>query len=419
MLFRSVLFVVPVVQSFMQQQNRIAQEVRKQVHLLCCEYVLAHACRHDDPTFNDNSKALATEDTNIQSILFGSPLSQLTVPSHRTMEALIAFNWYRCDTKPNLEIADHAVKAAKSTEVQRFIASAMWCLGKTYFRLGNHDTAYNHMQEAYQLFNTLPPGHDEVESQRLGGLCGTDFVDAARFILQNDKVVSLAWDVEKKCATLSDDVVHGLSLLKLGFALSQVQQGQEALYHTERAKTMFMAVGHTHNIARAYHLISFLHASEHRLPEALEAIEEAWRYAQLTASRYNQMNISLTFGVILFITNRDNKAWKHIEITPINASYVGNRLQVAHALDCMGYLYLRRDDYQNAYGAYEAAAEKYLSTVEAGAAEHCKNNMAKIKRKQGNPDEVIGFYRPPFDIDETLFSPPVQAFATELPFSHS
>jgi hypothetical protein len=70
-----VLFVVPVVQSFMQQQNRISQEVRKQVHLLCCEYVLTHACRLDDPTFTDKSKALAAEDTNIQSILFGSPPS--------------------------------------------------------------------------------------------------------------------------------------------------------------------------------------------------------------------------------------------------------------------------------------------------------------------------------------------------------
>jgi hypothetical protein len=147
----------------MQQQNRITQEVRKQVHLLCSEYVLAHACRIYDPTFPDKSKALATEDTNIQSFLFGSPPSpsQLTVLSHKTLEGLIAFNWYRCDTKPNLEIADHAVTgltATKASGVQRYIASALWCLGMTYFRLGDYETSYNHMQEAYQIFNTLAPG---------------------------------------------------------------------------------------------------------------------------------------------------------------------------------------------------------------------------------------------------------------------
>ena len=98
---------------FIQQQNWITQKVQKQVHLSCCGYVLAHACHIEDPTFPDKSKVLAAKDTNIQSILFGSPLSQLTVPSHRTMEAFIAFNWYRCDTKPNLEIAKHVVMAAK------------------------------------------------------------------------------------------------------------------------------------------------------------------------------------------------------------------------------------------------------------------------------------------------------------------
>jgi hypothetical protein len=112
-----VLFVIPVVQSFMQQQGRIAEEIRKQVQSSCCEYVLAHACRFDDPTFPKNSKALAVEDTNIQSILFSSPTSQHIVPSDITMEALIAFSWHRCDTKPNLEIANHAVTAAKASGV--------------------------------------------------------------------------------------------------------------------------------------------------------------------------------------------------------------------------------------------------------------------------------------------------------------
>ena len=82
----------------------------------------------------------------------------------------------------------------------------------------------------------------------------------------------------------------------------------------------------------------------------------------------------------------------------------------------MGYGYLRRGDYQNAYGAYEAAAEKYLGTIDSHFGELCKNNMAKIEWKQVNPDEVVGFYRPSFEVDRTLFYPPV---ASELPISHS
>jgi len=37
---------------------------------------------------------------------------------------------------------------------------------------------------------------------------------------------------------------------------------------------MFEAVGHTLNLARAYHFISWVHLYEHRLPDALDAIEE-------------------------------------------------------------------------------------------------------------------------------------------------
>ena len=79
-------------------------------------------------------------------------------------------------------------------------------MGKSYSWLGNYDTSYNHIQEAYQLFNTLALG--EIESQRLGGLYGIDLVENADFISQADKVVSLAWHVERKCAALSDNLVH-------------------------------------------------------------------------------------------------------------------------------------------------------------------------------------------------------------------
>jgi len=235
-----VLFVIPVVQSFMQQQHRIAEGIMRQIHSSCCEYVLAHACRFDDPMFHKNSKALAVEDTNIQSILFSSP-SQHNVSSDKTMEAFIAFGWYRCDTKPNLEIASHAVMAAKATGVVKYIASTKWCLGQTYANLGDHHSSYGHLQEAYQLFDVRPLS--EVESQRLGGQCGIDLVGTARMALRDcRKVVSLAQDVEKKCAALSDSVTHGRCLALLGAVhWQQAQQPHEALRCLDQAQIMLKA----------------------------------------------------------------------------------------------------------------------------------------------------------------------------------
>ena len=413
-------FVVPVVQSFMQQQDRIAEEVRKQIHSSCCEFVLAHACRAHDLTFPKNSKVLAAEETNIQSIFFSSPTSH-TVPSDRTMEALIAFGWHRCDTKPNLEIANNVLAAAKNSGVQRYMASAVWCLGQTYNRLGDYPTSYNHLQEAYQLFNTLPPG--EIALQRLSGQCALGLVNAARMTLPVERlgeVVSLARDVEKKCAVLSDDVTHGRSLAQLAAVLHKARQPQEALRYLDQARTMLKAAGNISNLATVCRIISQVHYDEGRLQEALDAIEEAWKYAELTDSPSTQAYASLDFGVVLFSANKDTKAWKQIEIALMKASYVGDRLYIARALEYMGYGYLRRGDYQNAYGAYDAAAERYLSTDHADiSGGRCKNNMARIEQKQGNPDAVVGFYRPDFDIDETLFYPPVQVSTSELPISSS
>jgi tetratricopeptide (TPR) repeat protein len=412
-----VLFVVPVVQSFMQQQHRIAEEIRKQIHSSCCEYVLAHACRLDDPIFPKNSKALAAEDTNIQSILFSSPPSQLTVLSNRTIEALIAFSWHRCDTKPNLDIINHAVTAAKASGVERHIASAVWCLGQTYAQLGDHHSSCDHLQEAYRLFKTLSPSQVESqESQWLGGQCGIDLVDTVRLGLWvPDKVISLAQDVEATCAALSDDVIHGRSLVTLGIILHEAQQLQEALRYLDQARTMLKAVGNNYNLAEACQIISWVHYDEGRFSEALDAIEEAWKHAKLSENASVQADIALDFGWILFSANRDTEAWEYTEISLMKASYVGDRFNVAHALEYMGYGYLRRGDYQNAYGAYEAAAENFLGTVDAHVAERCKDNMTRIEGKQENPDVVIGFYRPGIDVDQTLFYPPIQASASDMP----
>ena len=414
-----VLFVVPVVQSFMQQQDRIADEIRKQIHLSCCEFVLAHACRFDDLTFPKKSKVLAAEDTNIQSILFRSPTSQYTVLFDRTIETLIAFGWHRCDTKPNLEIANIVVTAAKDSGIQRYIASALWGLGKTHFQLGDFQSSYDHLQEAYQLFDTLPPG--EVELQRLRGQCTIDLVDAARLALpvkRQGEVVSLARDVETKCAALSDDVIHGRSLVQLAAVLHEAEP-YEASRYLDQARTMLKATGNIPDLTDACQFISWVHYKEGRLPEALDAIAEAWKYVELTGSPSIQTHVSLTFGMVLFSANKDAEAWKQIEIALMKASYTGDRLHIARALEYMGYGYLRRGDYQNAHGAYEAAAERYLGTVDARDVPLCKDNMAKIERKQGNPNTVVDFYRPRFDVDKTLFYPPVQASASDMPISDS
>ena len=127
-----VLFVLPVVQSFMQQQNRIEEDVRAQTFSSCCQYIIDNACRYDDPRFGVNAKDLAAEDTNIRAVLFShSPPSYL---SEKTIKAFIALSWHYCDRERNPEIASRTLEAAKAFGEKKYIASALWCLCLSMYR---------------------------------------------------------------------------------------------------------------------------------------------------------------------------------------------------------------------------------------------------------------------------------------------
>ena len=397
-----VFFVLPVVQSFMHQRGRIEELIRHDIRSSCYQYVLDHACRDDNPAFPIKSKALAAEDINIQAILYGT-MPHNNKLSDKAIEAFIAFSWYRCDTKPNLQIAQHTASMARASGVKRYIASSLWCLGTTYGFLGEFYAAYDSLQEAYQLFNTLLPGDREL--QLFCCRCGIDMVNATRFTFRDDeKAVSLARDIKKRSATISDDLIHGRSLMTLGLVLDKFGHRQEALRHLELAE---LKVTGNILISQVFYSIALVQYHENRLPEALDAVKEAWEHAKSSNSLVDQAQTSLAFGMILFSVNRDAEAWEYMERSLTTNLELGNRRNCASTLEYMGYGYLRRGDYLNAYGAYGAAAETYLDEEPDGMT--CKDNLAKIKDKQRNPELNVGFERPRTDNDwPSLFYPVVQ-----------
>ena len=269
-----VLFVLPVVQSFMQQHGRIGKEIRQNIQSSCSKFILDHVPHKNSPAISE-LKALAAEDVNIQAILFSSPTTQHSNISHKVIDALIAFSWYRCNNaKPNIEIAKHAVSMAKNFGNKTDIASSLWCLGVTYGFLGKYYVAYDHLQEAYQLYDALLPGNREL--QPLCCLCGISMVEAWGVRLTfggGDKLVSLARDVEKQSATVSDNDIHARNLLMLGKVLHKYGDQQEALRHLEHAK--LMGIG-----SEVYFWIAYVLHHENRLPEALDAAKEAWTLSE-------------------------------------------------------------------------------------------------------------------------------------------
>ena len=156
-----------------------------------------------------------------------------------------------------------------------------------------------------------------------------------------------------------------------------------------------------------YYSIAHVHHGEERLPEALDAAEEAWKLSEPRNNLVEQALRSFLLVKILFSANRDMEAWKYLEISLTKNLELGNRRDSAMTLEYMGYGYLRRGDYLNAYGAYKAAVESYLGTIdEKLGCTRCKDNMAKIKDMQKSPDLNLGIERPYWDINwPSLFYP--------------
>ncbi|KDR71136.1 hypothetical protein GALMADRAFT_75322 [Galerina marginata CBS 339.88] len=383
--------------------NQIKDDLRRQTYLSCCQFILDHACRYDNSAFSNNSKVLAAEETNIQSILFVSSIIPHSLLSDKIIEALIAFCWYRADTKPDPEMTKYAVTAAETHGVNGYIASAIWCLGSTYCDIGEYDLSYDILQTAYQLFNSLPNADPEL--QWLGGLCGMDLVLAAGFVLDDkDDLVLLALEVEEKCADFSDDI-HGQSLVSVGYALHWATRYEEALSYLDLGSALLQGSKNAPNLATAYQAISWVHYEECRFPQALDAVEEAWRLAETTDVPSIQANIAGQFCKILFSVDRDAQAWNYLETYLAKAQHIGKLNAIADALEYVGYGYLRQGAYQNAFSAYEAAARQYLSSRYPWGEKICKDNMVRINQKQAKPDSDVGFNRPTADNNKSLFYP--------------
>ena len=225
-------------------------------------------------------------------------------------------------------------------------------------------------------------------------------VNGARLTL-DDKVVSLARDIEKQVATVSDDDIHAESLVMLGKVLDRPGHRQEALRHLEHALALIMKIGSLEGSlgCDVYYWIALVHHKENRLSEALDAAKEAWKLSE-PDNLVNQAQTSYLLCMILFSANSDTEAWKYMEISLTKNLEFGNRRDGAMTWEYMGYGYLRRGDSLNAYSAYEAAAESYLGTdLEKRGCAKCKANMVKIKDMQKNPDLNVGFERPRWDID--------------------
>jgi len=403
------LFVLPVVQSFMLHCNRIPEHVQQRVRSAFCKYVLDYACRYRDPTFKANAEALTRGDVNIQSILVGA--TDHLGSDDRLVQALLAFSWYRRDTKPLVAVAEHTLNVAKANGSERYIAEALLCLGSSYAEVNNFDKAKGLLEESSQL---LVGDHS---NQQLGFECALTRVLVGDFTGSSREERETFINGVLVRTKDSDVYWHARALDALGGLYWIFGENDQALGAFVSAADVLLHLGCNRDAASALYgkarALDWLYVPDEQV---LEATQEAWETVKHLDPSPIYGDILWLSGNVLLRMGRMVDASHSFERCLSAQQYVGAVCAVADVLSCFGHMYLHTVAYSDAYLAFEAAAEKYVDLGDESPARQeyesrCRENMERIKLKQKNPDQRIGFYRPRGDRDaygglSTLFYPP-------------
>ena len=346
------------------------------------------------------------EDINIQSILGGA--TNYTGSDDQLVRALLAFSWYRRDTRPMIAVAEHALNMAKGNGNERYIAEALLCLGSSYAAVNNFGKAGDLLEESSHFLASDHP------SQQLSFECALTHAHVSAFNgSHREERETFINDILARTKG-SDMYWHARTLERLGRLHWAFGEFEQALGAFVPAADALLLQGCSRDAASALCgkacTLHWLHVQDEQV---LDAAQEAWEVVKhLEPSPIHGDILSLS-GRVLLQMGRLIDASHAFEKGLKVQQHVGAALGAADAWSDFGHLYLHTGAYSDAYSAFEAAAEKYADLGDESPDRQlfeprCRKNMEWIKLKQENPDLHIGFYRPRGDRDEylDLFYPP-------------
>ncbi|KIM49727.1 hypothetical protein M413DRAFT_438874 [Hebeloma cylindrosporum] len=410
------LFVIPVVQSYMNQRNRIPDDIRQGIYATCCRFLDQHKSPvngPNEPTFKADIAAIGAQVINIQALLteiihdemgtrgrlhspsISSSPTNKRPPSAKPMvqreriAALLTFAWYQRWTTPRTIVAEYALTLAQSANDAQRVADAVFCLGSILMKQNKYQEGRARFDEAKDMFAAL--GDDlrafraEMESIR----AATDYFGAdEQLLLQSQSrwnSKSHGPDITALMPYYSGEVYF--YLMHTEKALEELQRGKTLLvplsYHLEAAECM-LRTGRCFAVLGQYH-------------RALEVVNETIRLFEhiglpddrgfINKSRY--LKGANIWGDELSAT---------LETALQRSQELGKPLYVALVLDEFGELYVHRRDWAAARLAYrellkqlDGLSDYTTSRIHANTL----NNLLYVDAKETNPSDSTVEFRPP------------------------
>jgi tetratricopeptide (TPR) repeat protein len=372
----SRIFVRPTVQSYMAHQDRIPEDIRRQINDTCHLYVLAHKSTPGDAKFKGDVLALESEQTNIQGLLM-----QIDAQTLRpyALDALVAFSLYQLRTKPSTVVALHALEVARATRDDRLVAEAHQCLGKIFLRLDHYEEACQHLEDARRWFKNSPDGPDRLRA----GECSMDLAETWMYMSRNpDEIREAVLEAKDDLSYDWSDKYHvARGLVGLGMFLQWNGDFYEALETLDSAKVIFEDLDCPASITECLFYMAWMYARRQDYAKALSIAELALANAQRAGDEHRVGETLQIVAANLMCLGSHDKAFGMIAQALSTTQGVGSPLGIGQTLELLAYNCAAKMDISGARDAYEGAQVQFkniASTLGDCNEARCADNLRKL-----------------------------------------
>ena len=392
----ALISVLPVVQSYMHQGDRTSDAIRQNVQAACYQFVNKHKSSPGDPTFMDDLKALASEDTNIQVILLEAAAQtqtssqstsspEINAATNSLLEALLAFSWFQRRSKHRVDVAECTTALARTLNQKHQLAEALFCLRCTLKEIDRYADAAKRLKAGREYFRCLPDPHDLF----CAGQCGLELSEVHQYMQE----LSLAEDVLREA---QDDLKKSgkeygvaLGLLHLGNLYWFNCNNEEALQKFDAAKTAFRHLQKPVDVAYCHHGAARTYAQLGRYSEAKDASEHAIQAFESFGLLHSLCEALIRKARYLKMLDRDDDAMEILPRCLEECQHLDSPLLIAQTLEEFGEVCANKANYSAARTSYERAQEQYermdRTPLGRGGASRCQHNISQLTLMEEDP----------------------------------
>ena len=404
------LFVLPVVQSYMNQNNRIPDDIRQGVYATTCRFLDLHKFPKEGPNdskFKCHIAAIGAQVINIQALLteiihdeIGTsgelqspsvssiPLSAKPSIQPERLDALLTFAWYQRWTKPDILVAEYAMTLSKTVNDIRREAEAKYCLGSILMEQTVYGEAGVRYGEAKDLYITLGDDLRAFRSE-MESLRGVVLHSGASEELLSQ---SLSWKSRPRTAEMSAFIPFYSG--KVRFYLMRTK---EALEDFQEAKTQLKKLNYHYEAADCLLRTGRCWAVLGEFHRALEVVNE-------TITLYEQLGASDERGFLnksRYLKGAD--MWGDELTTTLQTALelsqqLGKPVHTALVLDEFGEMYVHRKDWaaaRLAYGELIKELDGFSDYTTSRVLTNTENNLLYIEAQENNRSNSKIEFRPP------------------------